>query len=279
MKNAVKLSVNTSIYDGYDLETTLYSIKKCGFDYFELAYNQGYVGNLHQNLFSVENANYVNSLKNKYRLSTLALGCTTDLAVDNFVDIFAPRLHFANLIGAKYINVCTAKLEDKDKMIANLKLLKPVLQETGCILCLENGGDYNFNAFVTIEEGVEILNELGDEVYSINFDPGNMATYDKRINVFEQAMKSLDYVRYFHIKDVCISDGKFRFIPIEGKGLVDYREIILGLKQRNIPCSVEIPLRIYRNLDSSPRRFQYETELPIIEDTLVKSREYIESII
>lgn len=51
----MKLSVNTSIYDGYDLDTTLNSIKKCGFDYFELAYNQAYVSNLNQNLFSIEN--------------------------------------------------------------------------------------------------------------------------------------------------------------------------------------------------------------------------------
>ena len=278
MGTSLRLAVNTSIFDGYDLETTLATIKKCGFNFFELAYNQGYVGNLSQDLFGIENANNINKLKEKYQLSTLALGCTMDLSSDNFVEIFSPRLCFARLIGAKYINVCTAKRENKDKMIGNLKSLRPVLEETGCVLCLENGGDYNFNAFITIEEGVELLNELGNDVYSINFDPGNMVTYDRRLDVIAQSVKSLDYVQYFHIKDVCISDGKFRFIPIEGKGLIDYGKIISCLQRRDIPCSFEIPLRMYRNLDSTPGRLDVDTELCVIEDTLIKSRQYIEEI-
>ncbi|SCX74867.1 sugar phosphate isomerase/epimerase family protein [Basfia succiniciproducens] len=278
MDKGFRLAVNTSIFDGYDLETALASIKKCGFNFFELAYNQGYVGNLNQDLFGVENGNNINKLKEKYQLSVLALGCTMDLSSDNFLEIFSPRLRFAQLIGAKYINVCTAKRENKDKMICNLKSLRPILEETGCILCLENGGDYNFNAFITLEEGIELLNELGDDVYSINFDPGNMVTYDKNLDVVAQSIKSLDYVRYFHIKDVCITGEKFRFIPVEGRGLINYQEIIYGLKQRGIPCSFEIPLRIYRELDSTPRRFEKAAELAVIENTLIKSREYVETI-
>lgn len=276
--NSLRLAVNTSIYDGYDLETTLSSIKKCGFNFFELAYNQGYVGNLNQELFGVENAKNINRLKEKYQLSTIAIGCTMDLSSDNFLEIFAPRLYFARSIGVKYVNVCTTKSENKAKMVDNLKSLRPALEETGCILCLENGGDYNFNAFITIEEGIELLNELGNDVYSINFDPGNMVTYDKTLDVTQQSLKSLDYVKYFHIKDVCIADNKFRFIPVDGNGLIDYKNIVSQLKKMNIPCSFEIPLRIYRDLDSTPRRFEKAAELSIIEETLIKSRKYIEGI-
>lgn len=276
--NSLRLAVNTSIYDGYDLETTLSSIKKCGFNFFELAYNQGYVGNLNQELFSVENAKNVNRLKEKYQLSTIAIGCTIDLSSDNFLQIFAPRLYFARSIGVKYVNVCTTKSENKSKMVDNLKLLRPVLEETGCILCLENGGDYNFNAFITIEDGIDLLNELGNDVYSINFDPGNMLTYDRTLDVVTQALKSMDYVKYYHIKDACIADNKFRFIPVDDSGLIDYKEIISQLKKRDIPCSFEIPLRIYRDLDSTPRRFENPEKLAMIEETLIKSRKYIESI-
>ena len=274
----LRLAVNTSIYDGYDLETTFASVKRCGFDYFELAYNQGYVGNLNQDLFGPKNAEKINKLKQKYQLKTLALGCTMDLATEGLFEIFSPRLRFARSIGAKYINVCTTKAENKKKMIANLKSLRPILAETGCILCLENGGDYNFNAFVTLEDGVGLLDELGNDVYSINFDPGNMVTYDKNLPVLMQSLESLDYVRYFHIKDVRITDGAFRFIPVDGKGLIDYSDIVLQLKRRDIPCSFEIPLRIYRDLDSTPRRFEQAVALEVIENTLIKSREYIENI-
>lgn len=278
MNNALRLSVNTSIFDGYDIETTLSTIKKCGYNFFELAYNQGYVGNLNQELFGKENAANINRLKEKYALSTLAMGATMDLSVDDFFEVFSPRIYFAQSIGVKYINVCTTKLANKTKMISNLKSLRPVLEQTGCVLCLENGGDYNFNAFITMDEGIELLQELGDDVYSINFDPGNMVTYNKDLDVLSESIQSLDYSQYFHIKDVIITEDKFRFIPVAGKGMINYAPIVAQLKQRNIPCSFEIPLRIYRELDSTPKRFDLPAELAVIEDTLIKSREYIESI-
>ncbi|PJG84444.1 sugar phosphate isomerase/epimerase family protein [Conservatibacter flavescens] len=278
MSNNLKLAVNTSIYDGYDLDTTLASIKKCGFDYFELAYNQGYVGNLNQDLFSVENANLVNQLKEKYALSTLALGCTMDLSTEGLADIFLPRLRFAQLIGAKYINVCTTKLENKTKLIENLKSLRSTLEETGCILCLENAGDYNFNAFVTLEDGVELLNEVGTDCYAMNFDPGNMVTYDKQLDVVQQSLASLEYCQHFHIKDVSILENQFRFVPL-GEGMIDYTQVISALKQKAIPCSFEIPLRIYRELDSTPKRFEQAVDLSVIEATLIQSKGYIDSLI
>ena len=278
MTQTLKLSVNTSIYDGYDLETIFSSIKKCGFDYFELAYNQGYVSNLNKNLFSVENANRIEQLKKQYGLSTLALGCTMDLSTEGLSTIFLPRLRFAQLIGAKYINVCTTKLKNKVELIKNLKSLKPILEETDCILCLENAGDYNFDAFVTLEDGISLLNETGRDVYSINFDPGNMFTYNNHLNIEQQSLNSLNYSQYFHIKDVTIFENKFRFLPI-GDGLIDYKNIISGLKQKGIPCSLEIPLRIYRELDSTPKRFEQRIDLSVIEKTLIKSKQYIDSLI
>ncbi len=278
MSEALKLAVNTSIYDGYDIETTLASIKKCGFNYFELAYNQGYVGNLKQDLFSQENAHNINILKEKYQLSTLALGCTMDLAADNFLEVFAPRVYFAQSIGVKYINVCTTKRENGKKLIENLRLLTPILEETSCILCLENAGDYNFNAFITLQDGVELLEALASDNYALNFDPGNMVTYDRNLDVEKQSIEALNYSQYFHIKDVSIIDNQFEFIPIEGKGLINYQKIIPLIKQKNIPCSFEIPLRIYRELDSTPKRKDKKIDFSLIEKTLITSKQYIDSL-
>ncbi|MDU8924893.1 sugar phosphate isomerase/epimerase family protein [Pasteurellaceae bacterium LIM206] len=278
MFNDLKLAVNTSIYDGYDLDTTFKSIKNCGFDYFELAYNQGYVGNLNQDLFSKENAALINKLKEKYGLSTLALGCTMDLASEGLTDIFLPRFQFAKMISAKFINVCTTKSANKAKLIGNLRFLTPHLKATDCVLCLENGGDYNFDAFITVEEGVELLNQLDNEVFAFNFDPGNMLTLNNSLNVKAQSLASLDYCRYFHIKDVAIIQDKFRFVPI-GQGVIDYTAIVPELAKRKIPCSFEIPLRIYRELDSTPKRFDQPAKLSVIEETLIQSREYIEHIL
>ncbi|KGQ24127.1 sugar phosphate isomerase/epimerase family protein [Gallibacterium anatis] len=278
MNNNFKLAVNTSIYDGYDLDTIFNSIKKCGFDYFELAYNQGYVGNLNQDLFSKENANYINQLKSKYSLDTFALGCTMDLSVDNLYDIFSPRITFANLIGAKYINVCTTTLENRENLILNLKSLRSLLEMNKCILCIENAGDYNFNAFVDLSDGIKILNELESDLYSINFDPGNMVTYDRKLDVVNQSLNSINYCNHFHIKDVKINNDKFEFVPI-GEGIIDYSNIIRKLKENDIVSSLEIPLRIYRELDSTPKRCSDKVDINLIEETLIKSRKYIDNII
>ncbi|WP_273391946.1 sugar phosphate isomerase/epimerase family protein [Actinobacillus porcinus] len=278
MANSLRLAVNTSIYDGYDMDVVFNSIKKCGFKFFELAYNQGYISNLSSSIFSDQNANYINALKEKYGLSTLALGCTMDLATDGLVDIFEERLIFAHKIGAKYINVCTTKSDKKEKLLKNLISLCPLLKENDTILCLENGGDYNYNAFVTVEDGIALLSNLEKEFYALNFDPGNMVTLNKEIDVVSQSLKSIPYCQYFHVKDVDIVDDKFLFIPVQGKGMIDYATIIPRLKELDIPFSFEIPLRMYRDLDSTPRKSEKIVDLDEIERTLIISREYIENL-
>ncbi|WP_439257725.1 sugar phosphate isomerase/epimerase family protein [Lonepinella sp. BR2271] len=274
--SSLKLSVNTSIYDGYDIETTLSSIKKCGFNFFELAYNQGYVGNLTQQLFSQQHADEINQLKNKYQLDTYALGCTMDLSVENFYEIFSPRIYFAHAIGAKFLNVCTCKAENKAELIKNLKSIQPILSETGCILCLENGGDKNFNAFITLEDGLDILQQLDDEHYSINFDAGNMVTYDKSLDVITQSISAIEHSKHFHLKDVKVINDQFHFPAITGEGLISYDKIIPQLIKQDIPCGIEIPLRMYRKADATPIRQEEPIDLNIIENTLLSSRQYIQ---
>ncbi|HDR0619578.1 sugar phosphate isomerase/epimerase family protein [Pasteurella multocida] len=277
MESKIKLAVNTSIYDGYDLETIFSSIRKCGFQFFELAYNQGYVNDFKEDRFSEKHAGEINLLKDKYQLNTLALGCTMDLATDDLSSIFLPRLQFAHLIGAKYINVCTTQLVNKNKLIQNLISLRPLLARFDCILCLENAGDYNFNAFTTLEDGTELLHLLGDERYALNFDPGNMMTYQPHLDIVQQALDSMQYCRYFHVKDVVVQKDRFNFVTI-GQGEIDYSLIVNKLIERDIPFSFEIPLRIYRELDSTPKRIEGLIPLPLIETTLIESKKYIDDI-
>ncbi|MFZ7235119.1 sugar phosphate isomerase/epimerase, partial [Avibacterium avium] len=59
----------------------------------------------------------------------------------------------------------------------------------------------------------------------------------------------------------------------------DYKDIIRKLKNKNISCSLEIPLRIYRELDSTPKRFPHRVDLDLIERVLINSKKYIDNII
>lgn len=46
------VGVNTAMFDGIDTEAAFQTIQQAGFRYVELAYNEGYVGNISPALFS-----------------------------------------------------------------------------------------------------------------------------------------------------------------------------------------------------------------------------------
>ncbi|EPE75052.1 hypothetical protein I010_08205, partial [Pasteurella multocida 1500C] len=50
------------------------------------------------------------------------------------------------------------------------------------------------------------------------------------------------------------------------------------LIESDIPFSFEIPLRIYRELDSTPKKIEGLIPLPLIETTLIESKKYIDDI-
>lgn len=274
MPNNFQFAVNTSIYDGHDLEVAFASIARCGYNKFELAYNQGYVGNLDPQLFSQQNADYVNQLKDKYQLTTVALGCTMDLGSSEMVEAFKTRIQFANKIGAKFLNACTTNIDKLPTLINNLKQIAPIAADNGCVICLENGGDYDYNAFTSVADGIAILDSVDHPAVAINFDPGNTVTYAAQLGCVDQALLALPYCQYFHIKDVKIINGEFYF-PVIGEGEIDFKTIIQQLVAQQIPASFEIPLRMHRLPDSKPIRGEQKVDLSRIEQVLIKSRQNV----
>lgn len=278
MSNSLQLAVNMSIYDGYDLEEALFSVKKCGYNYFELAYNLGYVSKVNSELFSEDNANYINKLKHKHNLTVSALGCTMNLADDNMVAAFKERIKFAHMIGAPFLNTCVAKKDEHNVVVANLKQIVPDLNKYGCILCIENAGDYDYNAFTSLADGVNMLNEVASNAIALNWDPGNMVTYAAHLDINQQAMDAITYCKHFHIKDVKIINEEFYFCTI-GDGIIDYSEIVKQLAVKNIPVSFEIPLKMHRLKDSTPIRSEHKVDIDIIENTLVASLNYVKKLV
>lgn len=57
-----------------------------------------------------------------------------------------------------------------------------------------------------------------------------------------------------------------------GQGEIDYSLIVNKLIESDIPFSFEIPLRIYRELDSTPKKIEGLIPLPLIETTLIESK-------
>lgn len=278
MTQQLIVGVNTAMFDGIDQETTFRIVHETGFNVIELAYNQGYVGNLDPALFGEENAARVKALFDKYRLRSVALGCTINMGSTEAVELFKQRIHFAHRIGATYLNTCTAKRSDYAQLVRNLRELAPIAADHGCIICVENGGDPDYDAFALVHEGLQLLEDVGHEAVAFNGDAGNTVSLRPDVPPVEHAMEMLGHMRHFHIKDVKTVNGEFFFTAI-GHGQLDYRAMLPALAQRNIPCSLEIPLRMHRQANTMPLRSAEPVPAERSREVLLQSRQTLEAIL
>ncbi|MCW8345867.1 sugar phosphate isomerase/epimerase [Vibrio sp. ZSDZ65] len=272
-----RLAINTAIFDGHDLKTSLKTISKLGVQYVEFAFNQGYVGQLDSDMFSKNHAQYLLTLLEKESLQSNALGCTMNLAAPNAIAEFKMRIDFANHLGVRFLNTCTGPIADRQVIVDNLKILAPYAEDLGCVICIENGGDLNFNAFATAHDGIRILQEVGHPALALNFDPGNSVSLVPNLSPSEEAKIAMPFCRHFHVKDVQVHDDKFTF-PALGDGIVNFTPIIESLAMRKMPFSIEKPLRMYRRKDSFPIRGRSPESIQIIADTLEQSVSFIKNI-
>ncbi|WP_455853312.1 sugar phosphate isomerase/epimerase family protein [Pantoea endophytica] len=277
MPHPLKLGVNTSIFDGHDMDLAFGVIRELGFDYVELAYNQGYVGDLDDSLFSPANAQRIRALLDKHQLKTLALGCTFNLARPEAVEYLLTRIGFAQAIGVKLLNACTAKREDYAALVGHLRQIAPHLEQAGCCLLIENGGDHNYDAFALAAEGEQLLREVGSAAVAFNGDAGNMVSLRSDADAIKQMLQLLPQMRHCHIKDVYKQGIEFHFPPI-GQGILEYQPLIKSLAVHDIPCTLEIPLRMHRLADSMPVRSDTPVELERIVEVLRESKRYIDGL-
>lgn len=277
MPHPLKLGVNTSIFDGHDMDLAFGVIRELGFDYVELAYNQGYVGDLDDSLFSPANAQRIRALLDQHQLKTLALGCTFNLARPEAVEYLLTRIGFAQAIGVKLLNACTAKREDYAALVSHLRQIAPHLVQAGCCLLIENGGDHNYDAFALAAEGEQLLREVGSAAVAFNGDAGNMVSLRPDADAIKQMLQLLPQMRHCHIKDVYKQGTEFHFPPI-GQGILEYQPLIKSLAVHDIPCTLEIPLRMHRLADSMPVRSETPVELERIVEVLRESKRYIDGL-
>jgi sugar phosphate isomerase/epimerase len=277
MSHPLKLGVNTSIFDGHDMDVAFSIISELGYEYVELAYNQGYVGDLDDSLFSQANAQHIRALLDKHQLKTLALGCTFNLARPEAVAYLQTRIGFAQAIGVKLLNACTARREDYTALVSNLRQIAPHLEQAGCSLLIENGGDDNYDAFALAEEGEQLLQAVGSMAVAFNGDAGNMVSLRPQADAIRQIKQLLPQMRHCHIKDVYKQGDEFHFPPI-GQGLLDYAPLLASLAEQHTPCTLEIPLRMHRLADSTPVRSDVPVALERIVQVLSESKRYIDNL-
>ncbi|POT55698.1 sugar phosphate isomerase/epimerase [Citrobacter amalonaticus] len=273
--NKLLIGVNTAMFDGLEADVAFRTIKQAGFRYVELAYNQGYVGDMPPALFGEKNAFHIRELLDKHQLRTHSLGATMNIGALDAVEQFSRRIRFANMIGAKWINACVGRNADRARIIANLRELASVAYDNGCVICLENGGDPNYDVFRLANDGFELLDAVGSKSVAFNVDAGNIVSLCPDADPIEQAIAMLPGAQHCHLKDLQVCDGEVHFTPM-GYGQLNYVPMLKELAALSIPCSLEIPLRMHRRRDSYPVRGNSPVDPLRSLEVLIQSREMLE---
>ncbi|MEC5344899.1 sugar phosphate isomerase/epimerase family protein [Brenneria populi] len=265
------VGVNTAMFDGLDTETAFATIKEAGFQSVELAYNQGYVGNLNPALFSEQHAAQIRHLLEKYQLATHTLGATMNLAADDAFDAFCIRIKFAAMIGATRLTVCLGRRADRAIITERLKALADVAATHRCTICIENGGDPNYDVFTLAKDGFALLEAVNNPALAFNIDAGNIVSLCPQADAIAEAIAMLPGAAHCHIKDVVKREGEYHF-PAIGAGELHYPPLLDALTEKSIPCSLEIPLRMHRRADSYPVRAQTPVPPQVALAVLQQSR-------
>jgi sugar phosphate isomerase/epimerase len=273
------LLISTAAYDGYDLATAFEEVALTGVNLVEIAFIEGYTDPFTEDYFNDANAAKINTLLDRYNLKCLSFSSHVDLSRPGIVDIFKNRMNFARKLGSRYIVSNAAPLQRKKQFMQNIGDLGLTAAGMDMIIVLENPGDGSANVMDTGEQAAALIAEIDQQHVNINYDFGNLLSH-----CFEKVRPEADFrfVRdcavHYHVKDVASDETGWYFTEI-GKGAIDYRQILgeLTALPEPVPISLEIPLRIRRAPDASPRRAEQPVDLAEIRRVMTASVEFVKS--
>ena len=265
--------ISTAAYDGYDLATAFQEISRVGVDLVEIAFIEGYTDPFTEDYFNADKAAEISALLAEHNLKCLSFSSHVDLSRDGIVGVFKNRMAFAKTLGSKYIVSNAAPLQNKGQFMENIRELGQTAAGLKMVIVLENPGDGKANVMDSGASAANLIEEIGQDNVKINYDFGNLLSH-----CFEKIRPEEDYkyVRqcavHYHIKDVASDVAGWYFTEI-GQGTIDYRTILneLAALSEPVPISLEIPLRIRRAPDASPRRAPHPVDLAEIRRVMEKS--------
>ena len=275
------LSISTAAFDGYDLSVAMDEISRIGVRSVEVAYIQGYTDPFGEEVFSPENARRIQRLLSETGLSCFALSAHMNLATKQSADIFAKRMEFARQIGARVIVTNAGPGQEKAIFMKNMETLSRVAESLNLIIGLENPGDGKDNIINSGRDGALVVREIDSEWVKLNYDFGNVIShFYERIRPEEDFIDALPFSAHLHIKDVKPNEQGWFFTEI-GKGSIDYESILryLAAEYDSLPVSLEIPLRVKRAKDASPRKIPDALPLDQIRKTLKNSMDYVQTLL
>jgi sugar phosphate isomerase/epimerase len=163
--------------------------------------------------------------------------------------------------------------------LENIEHLGQTARSLDIVIGLENPGDGRPNVINGGTDGALFIRELASDTVRLNYDFGNVLShfFEKR-RPEEDFKEALPYCAHLHIKDVRQNEDGWYFTEI-GRGSIDYDSIFRDLAREfdSLPLSIEIPLRVTRAKDASPRRWPHPIPLDHIRKTLRNSVDYVKA--
>ena len=276
------LIISTAAYDGYDLAVAFREIAQTGVNLVEVAFIEGYTDPFTEDYFNDQNVEKISTLLEEFGLKCLSFSSHVNLAQEGIVDVFKNRMAFAQKLGVRYIISNAAPLPDKERFMENIAELGKTAASLNMIIGLENPGDGNPNVIDSAEPSARAIEEIGLDSVTINYDFGNLLSHCFGKLKPEQDYKHvLHQTGHFHIKDVAFDESTGWYFTEIGRGTIDYETILkeLAAFSDTVPLSLEIPLRVSRAPDASPRRASQPVALEEIRRVMTGSVNFVRKVL
>ena len=273
------VSVSAALYDGYPFPDVLESLAACGVTHVEPAFIVGYTEAFDEGAFAVEPARQYARWLEESGLGCFAFSSHIDLGREDAVEVFRRRMDFAAALGARVINTNAAARTRREQFFRNLPALIRHAEVLDMRIGLENPGDGSDNLINTAEDGIVLLREIGSDRVGLNYDAANTASHRPEgrlggVNPAEDAVRATPCCVHVHIKDLKITPEGYFFTPI-GEGQIGCGRILRALAQSRINLSIEMPLRLSRDVRAQPVRRPTPVPRGELESALRQSLDYL----
>lgn len=279
------LSCSTVAYDGYDVTLAIERVAGLGFDGVELGFIEGYVGNFSEALFAAESVRIVRGALNSTGLACTAVAGHIDLSDADAIERVSVRLQFASELGAPRLITNGGIQSNSDAFYANLSAILRKAERYGVIVCLENPGNGVPNVVNDGATAATVMRHFQHPYLRVNYDFGNTASHFNRTRsghfpAESDFVQTLPWLDQLHLKDVRrTAGGEFEY-PALGEGEIDFSAVFgrLAVAECKPLLCLEIPTRLRRDSDGTPRRLPEPVAIPEIGGILRRSREYVLSV-
>jgi len=274
------VSVSAAPYDGYDFPAALESLAACGVTHVEPAFIVGYTEPFDESAFTPEKTHQYAGWLQDSGLSCFAFSSHIDLGRPDAVEVFKGRMDFAAALGAKVINTNAAARRNSENFFRNIEPLVCHAEQLDLIIGLENPGDGSDNLINTAQDGIDLLQKLGQDRLRLNYDAGNTVSHRPPggpggVSPADDALLAMPYCGHVHIKDVRVSEAGYFFVPL-GQGDIGCERILQAMGANEINLSIELPLRLHRGPDAQPQRRKQPIPRAELEAALRESLAFVQ---